>query len=70
MFGWLSEARTFASRWNRLSRSVSWANFIGQDFDRDIPAELCVPGSIDLPHPAFADGLEDLVMGELVTACE
>ena len=21
---------------------------IGQDFDRDIPAELCVPGSIDL----------------------
>ncbi len=43
---------------------------IGQDFDRDIPAELCVSCPIDFTHPAFADGLQDLVVGESLAGCE
>ena len=34
-----------------------------QDLDRHIPAELSVSGPVNLSHPAFADGLEDLVVG-------
>ncbi len=43
---------------------------VGKDFDRHIPAELPIPGPIDLPHPTFANGLEDLVVGELKAGLE
>ena len=43
---------------------------IRQDLDRHIPAELPVSRPIDLSHPAFADRLEDLVVGEFMTRLE
>ncbi len=36
----------------------------GQHLDRDVAAELGVARTIDLAHPAFAEGAEDLVMAE------
>ena len=41
-----------------------------KDFDRDVSAEFRIPRSVDLAHTAFADGLENLVMGEFVTSFE
>ena len=41
---------------------------IRQHFDRHIPAEFPISRPIDLSHPAFADRLEDLVVGEFVTS--
>ena len=55
MFGWLSDARTCASRWKRASRSGSLANDVGQDFDRDVAVQLRVARAIDLAHAAGAD---------------
>ncbi len=43
---------------------------IGQNLDRHIPAELPILRPIDLPHSAFANGLEDLVVREFVTGFE
>ena len=43
---------------------------IGEDFDRHVATELGVLGSVDLTHPAFANGLDYLVVGELVTRLE
>ena len=36
-------------------------------FDSHLASELGVLRPIDLPHPAFADRLEDLVVGQFVT---
>jgi hypothetical protein len=52
--GWFSDARTSASRWNRLTRSGSCENSSGQDFYRDIALQLHVAGAIDYSHPAAA----------------
>ena len=38
--------------------------FLRKDFDGDVASELGVSRPIDLAHPAFADGLKDLVMRE------
>ena len=59
----------------RLSLESGEALFVlselfGKNLDGYVPPQLSVPCPIDLPHPAFAYGLEDLVVGELLTACE
>ncbi|MEO6400549.1 MAG: hypothetical protein ABIP62_00915 [Vicinamibacteria bacterium] len=36
----------------------------GQDLDRDIPAELRIPGAIDLAHATRADGTNNLIRSE------
>ena len=41
---------------------------VGEDFDSDVAAELRVAGAVDLAHATFADGLEDLVVGELLAS--
>ena len=46
------------------------SELIGQDFDRHVAAELRILRSIDLSHSAPSDGLEDLVVGELVASLE
>ena len=61
MFGWLSDASTWASRRNRASRSASVANASGSTLMRDVAAELGVAGAIDLAHAASAEGADDLV---------
>ena len=38
---------------------------VQENFDRHIPTELSVSRSINLAHPAFADGLDDLVISKL-----
>ena len=43
-----------------------FGELVGQDLDRHIPTKLPISCAIDLTHPAFADGLEDLVVGEFV----
>jgi hypothetical protein len=43
---------------------------IGQDLDRHVPTQLPVSRPIHLSHPALADGLEDLVVGEFVASLE
>ena len=40
---------------------------LGEDLDRNIAIELCIACSINLAHPAFADGLDDFVVVELLT---
>ncbi len=55
----------------RLALEASQAFFIfgeliTQDLNRHIPSELSVSRPIHLSHPAFPNGLEDLVVGELV----
>ena len=64
MFGWLRDASTCASRWNRASRSGSAPNKIGQDLDRDVAMELRVAGAVDLAHATFADLRGDFVDAE------
>ena len=51
MFGWFSDARMRASRSNRTNRSGSAAISV-RDLDRDLAAEPCVGGSINLAHAA------------------
>ena len=40
---------------------------LGEDLDRNIAIELCIACSINLPHTAFPDGLDDFVVVELLT---
>ncbi len=51
--GWFSDARTFASRWNRR-RLFVLGELIGQDLDRHVATEFSIPGPIDrsssVPH--------------------
>ena len=37
---------------------------VRQDFERDVPIQIGVPGAVDQPHPALADGRDDLVDAE------
>ena len=55
MFGWFSEARTSASRWNRARRSAVGRHSVGEDLDGDLSLEVRVGGAIDLAHAALAD---------------
>jgi len=38
-----------------------------KNFDGDVALELGIPRTIDLTHPSYADGLEDLVVAEFLT---
>ena len=53
-------------------RVANWVTgeLFGEHLDRDVAAELLVPGAIDLAHAAFADELRDLVVGELAASFE
>ena len=64
MFGWFSEARTSASRWNRASRSAIAGEGLGQDLDRDVAIQLRVARAIHLAHAAGPEGREDFVGAE------
>ena len=61
MFGWLSAARTCASRWNRASRSGSSATASGRTLIATSRSSLRVARAVDLAHAARAKGREDLV---------
>ena len=37
---------------------------VGQDFQRDLAAQLHVPGAVDLTHAARAEGAGDFVRAE------
>ena len=37
---------------------------VGQDLQRHVAAQLCIPRAIDLAHPACAQGSDDLVGAE------
>ena len=37
---------------------------LGKDFDREVPVQLGVARSVDLPHPSGAEGRENLVGSE------
>ena len=64
MLGWLSDARVWASRLKRASRSASWAHFREQHLDRDVAMQPRVVRAIDLAHPPTADQVEDVVRSE------
>ena len=70
MFGWFSDARVWASRVNRASRSGSAAKDVRQDFDRDIAIQLRIARPIHLAHAAFADLGGDFVGAEVRTGSE
>ena len=40
------------------------SELVREDLDRDLPPKLRVLRPVDLAHPALADGLENLVVGE------
>ena len=59
----------------RLTLEAPQALIVGgklvrQDLDGDISAELPVSCPIHLTHAAFSNGLDDLVVSQLVTGCE
>jgi hypothetical protein len=60
MLGWLSEARTSASRWNRATRSPSRENSSGS-LDRDLTLQLRIVRMINLAHAALSEQGRDLV---------
>ena len=64
MFGWFSEARVFASRWNRASRSASAANASGSTLMATCRVQVRVACAIHLAHSAFADLGGDFVGAE------
>ncbi len=43
---------------------------LGQNFNGDVAMQPCVPGTVHLPHPAFADGRKDFVWAELFAYSE
>ena len=55
MLGWLSEARTCASRWKRAMPLGIVRRTLGQNLDRDVAFKLRVARAIHLPHAARAD---------------
>ena len=67
IFGWFSEARVFASRWKRASRSASCANASRQNLHRDVTIQLRVASPEDLAHSAFADAGDNFVDTETGT---
>jgi hypothetical protein len=52
------------------ARAVARGEVLGQHFDRDVTAEPGVPGAVDLPHPAGAEGGNDLVGAEAAPGME
>ena len=64
MLGWLSEAKTLASRSNRAKAIRILGERLGQDFEGHVPVEFRVPGPIHLAHAAFADLGGDLIGAE------
>ncbi len=60
MFGWFSDARNSASRWNRASRWDRWEG-LGQGLDSDIAFKARVASLVDLSHAAGTNGGNDLV---------
>src|SRR5262245_7006436 len=43
---------------------------LGQHLDRDVAIELCIPGAIDLAHPARAESRENLVGAKVSAGCQ
>ena len=70
MFGWLSDASVFASRSNRINRSVSRANESDSTVDRDAAVELGVTRQVDFAHATSADGGDNLMRAELCTRAQ
>ena len=64
--GWLMAEAAFASRTNRSRRSGSSASSAGRILNGDAAVELRVLRQINLAHRAFAQLLEDAVVGELL----
>ena len=61
MFGWFSEARVWASRVNRASRSASLANESGRTLSATSRLQLRIAGPIHLPHAPFTNVGDDFV---------
>ena len=64
MFGWLSEASSFASRSKRARRSASRAKPSGRTLIATSRPSVVSRGPIDLAHPAGAEGGGDAVVAE------
>ena len=64
MFGWFSEASSWASRSKRASRSGSGANASGSTLIATSRPELRVAGPIDLAHSAGANLFEDRIRAQ------
>ena len=64
MFGWFSDARSWASAEAGHARDVV-SERLGQDLQRDIAIEFRVPGAIDLAHPTRAERREHFIRTEL-----
>jgi hypothetical protein len=41
----------------------------GEDFDRNVALQTCVPGAIDFTHSPAANGLQDFIRTEMGAAC-
>ena len=65
MFGWLSWAADWASRWKRSRAPLVGAELAGDDLDRDVAAEHGVVGPEHLAHGALAELVDDLVLADL-----
>ena len=64
MFGWFSEARTFASRWNRATRSASAANAPGRILMATSRSSRVSRARLHFAHAAGPEGGENLVRAE------
>jgi hypothetical protein len=69
MFGWLSEARVFASLEAGHALGVGGKGG-GQQLDRDVAIERRVAGAIDLAHAACPERAEDLVDAESASGAD
>ena len=64
MFGWDSAGDGLRLALEARERVRVLRQPLGQDLDRDRPAEPRVPRPVDLSHPARAQGRQDLVGAE------
>ena len=64
MWGWLRLDIVFASRLKRARSSGEADTCWGQHFDRHVPAQARIPGSVNLAHPAGAEKRYDFIWTE------
>jgi hypothetical protein len=55
MWRWFSADAARASRWKRSSACGIGSSAVGQELDRDVPAQAHVLGSVDDAHAARAE---------------
>jgi len=68
---WMIQGREYFRLSLESSQSfLVFGEQIGQNLDRHLPTELSIPRPINLSHAAPADGLENFVVGELLTNFE